>query len=410
MNFHTAMRLCSIFFLTVTLLALSAGSALAQDAAGERDLLYVANQGEASVAIIDMSTHEVIETVDLTAHGFSANASPHHVIAEPDGSAWYVSLISENTVLKFNAENELVDRASMEAPGLLSLHPTEPTLFIAHSMMAVNPPQRIGVAPRDDLGALEQVDVFFDRPHAITVTPDGQFVYVGSLATNQLIGVDAESLRGDLLALDGPAHVLVQLAVSPDGRQVAGTGQLTGRLLLFDVGTDGQLTLTDQLSVGAQPWHPTYSPDGSRIYVPNKEANTVSVVDAEQRTVTHTIEHDAFAEPHGSALSPDGRYLYVSNNHQRGKMEHMMEDMASTGGDGDMQADHSSHDDQSDHGDHDSDEGHSDEGHSHEGHSDEGSGDRRGTIAVIDTETLEVVRVIEVGVYPTGIGTRQWQQ
>ncbi|NBC01902.1 MAG: beta-propeller fold lactonase family protein [Bacteroidetes bacterium] len=317
MNFPIAMRLLSVLFLTVTLFILSAGPLLAQDTAEERDLLYVANQGEASVAIIDMASQEVIETVDLTALGFSANASPHHVIAEPDGSAWYVSLISENTVLKFNAENELVDRASMEAPGLLSLHPTERTLFIAHSMMAVNPPQRIGIAPRDDLGALEQVEVFFDRPHAITVTPDGRYVYVGSLATNQLIGVDAESLRGDLLALDGPPHVLVQLATSPDGQQVAGTGQLTGRLLLFDVGAEGQLTLTDQVAVGAQPWHPTYSPDGSRIYVPNKQANTVSVVDTEQRTVTHTIEHDAFAEPHGTALSADGRYLYVSRSRNR---------------------------------------------------------------------------------------------
>ena len=404
MNSHTAMRLLSALFLTVTLFALSAGPSPAQDTTEERDLLYVANQGEASVAIIDMAAQEVIETIDLTALGFSANASPHHVIAEPDGSAWYVSLISENTVLKFNAENELVDRASMEAPGLLSLHPTEPTLFVAHSMMAVNPPQRIGMAPRDDLGALEQVDVFFDRPHAITATPDGRFVYVGSLATNQLIGVDAESLRGDLLALDGPAHVLVQLAVSPDGQQVAGTGQLTGRLLLFDVGTEGQLTLTEQIAVGAQPWHPTYSPDGSRIYVPNKQGNTVSVVDTEQRTVTHTIEHDAFAEPHGTALSADGRYLYVSNNHQRGKMEHMMQDMGAMGGGDDMHGGHGDHDAHDDHGDH---SGHSDHD-SHEGHS-ESSAERPGTIAVIDTETLQVVRVIEVGVYPTGIGTRQWQ-
>ena len=395
MTFPNAMRLLSALFLTVTLFVLSGGPLLAQDTAEERDLLYVANQGEASVAIIDMASQEVIETVDLTALGFSANASPHHVIAEPDGSAWYVSLISENTVLKFNAENELVDRASMEAPGLLSLHPTERTLFIAHSMMAVNPPQRIGIAPRDDLGALEQVEVFFDRPHAITVTPDGSFVYVGSLATNQLIGVDAESLRGDLLALDGPPHVLVQLATSPDGQQVAGTGQLTGRLLLFDVGAEGQLTLTDQVAVGAQPWHPTYSPDGSRIYVPNKQANTVSVVDTEQRTVTHTIEHDAFAEPHGTALSADGRYLYVSNNHRRGEMDHMMQDMGTMGGDDGMHGDHGGHDEHSDHD-------------SHEGHS-ESRDERPGTIAVIDTETLEVVRVIEVGVYPTGIGTRQWQ-
>lgn len=405
MNPYAPMRLLSALFLTVSLFVFTVGSSLAQDATGERDLLYVANQGEASVAIIDMSTHEVIETVDLTAHGFSENASPHHVIAEPDGSAWYVSLITENTVLKFNADNELVDRATMEAPGLMSLHPTENTLFIARSMMAVNPPQRIGMAPRDDLGALEEVDVFFDRPHALTITAEGAFVYTASLATNQLIGVDPESLRGDLSTVDGAPHVIVQLAASPDGRQMAGTGQLTGKLLLFDVAADGRLTLTDEVAVGAQPWHPIYSPDGRHIYVPNKQSNTVSVVDVEQRAVTHTIEHDAFAEPHGAALSPDGRHLYISNNHQRGMMEDMMQDMAATAGQGGTHGDHSDHG--NDHGDHGH---HGNDGHhnGHEGH-DHSTGDRPGTIAVIDTETLEVVQVIEVGVYPTGIGTRQWQ-
>ena len=399
------MRLLPALFLAVALFAFTAGSSLAQDAAEERDLLYVANQGEASVAIIDMSTHEVIETVDLTALGFSANASPHHVIAEPDGSAWYVSLITENTVLKINADNELVDRATMEAPGLMSLHPTENTLFIARSMMAVNPPQRIGMAPRDDLGALEEVDVFFDRPHALAITAEGAFVYTASLATNQLIGLDPESLRGDLSTVDGAPHVIVQLAASPDGRQMAGTGQLTGTLLLFDVAADGRLTLTDEVAVGAQPWHPIYSPDGRHIYVPNKQSNTVSVVDVEQRAVTHTMEHDAFAEPHGAALSPDGRHLYISNNHQRGMMEDMMQDMAATAGQGGTHGDHSDHG--NDHGDHGHHSNHGDH-NGHEGH-DHSTGDRPGTIAVIDTETLEVVQVIEVGVYPTGIGTRQWQ-
>ena len=56
MTFPNAMRLLSALFLTVTLFVLSGGPLLAQDTAEERDLLYVANQGEASVAIIDMAS------------------------------------------------------------------------------------------------------------------------------------------------------------------------------------------------------------------------------------------------------------------------------------------------------------------------------------------------------------------
>ncbi|NBC01901.1 MAG: hypothetical protein GVY15_13710 [Bacteroidetes bacterium] len=82
-------------------------------------------------------------------------------------------------------------------------------------------------------------------------------------------------------------------------------------------------------------------------------------------------------------------------------MDHMMQGMSSMGGSNDTHGHHQDHDDRGERSaqsDHDS----------HEGPG-ESSGERPGTIAVIDTETLEVVRVIEVGVYPTGIGTRQWQ-
>lgn len=412
------MRFRRLFLATAALLLIATLPALA--IAGQNDTvdspdtprLYVANQGEATVSIINMDTHEVETTVDLTELGFSSNASPHHVIAEPDGSAWYVSLISENTVLKFNADNELVSQGTMEAPGLMALHPEHDQLFIARSMMAVSPPQRIGMAPRDDLAALEEVDVFLDRPHALTIPSDGAFVYSASLATNQLIGLNVETQRGQLTPLSGMTHVIVQLAPAPNGTQIVGTGQLTAQLLFFDRAGDGRLTLVDEVTVGAQPWHPVYSPDGSRIYVPNKQDNTISVVDANERTVIETIADDSFVQPHGAVLSPDGRYLYVSNNHQRQMMEEMARDM---GMDAHAMEDEHGDDEHGDHGhgDHEHEHDHEHEEHEHDhaehdGHDGHGheTDDRRGTISVIDTETFEVVRVIEVGVYPTGIGTQ----
>ena len=374
--------------------------------------LYVTNQGEASVSIINMDTHEVETTVDLTELGFSENAQPHHAIAEPDGSAWYVSLIGDNTVLQFNADNEIISQGSMQAPGLLSLHADNDQLFIARSMMAVSPPQSLGMAPRSDLGLLEEVDVFIDRPHALATTPDGRFVYSASLATNQFIGVDPTTRRGELSTIDGDTHVIVQMAASPITNEIVGTGQTTAQLLFFDIEDDGTLTHTESVEVGAQPWHPVYSDDGERIFVPNKQSNDISVVDATERRVVDTITHDSFAEPHGAVLSPDGTRLYISNNHQRAMMEDMARDM---GMDPDAHDDHADHDDHEHHDEHDDHEHHDehdehvhhdehDAHHDDEGH-DHTTEDRPGTITVIDTETLEVVDVIEVGVYPTGIGT-----
>ena len=386
MRFSRLFRAVCLAFL-VGGLGLTAVPATLAQSAESASRLYVCNQGEATVSIINMETQTVDTVVDLTELGFSKNASPHHAIAEPDGSAWYVSLISENTVLKFNADNELVSQAPMQAPGLLALHPNGEHLFAAHSMKAVNPPKRIGMMPRNDLGAIEQIDVFLDRPHALSIPRGGDVIYVGSLATNQLIGLNASTQRGELTPLSGPTHVMVQMAASPTTNTVVGTGQMTGQLLFFTREGNGTLAPDTSIAVGAQPWHPVYSPDGRRVYVPNKESNTISVVDAEARTVVKTIEHASLVQPHGSALSSDGRYLYVSNNHRQMSM-----DMTNEGGgaEADSESGESTNHSEMDHSEMDS----------------EGvpTGDN-GTVSVIDTESLEVVDVIEVGEYPTGIGT-----
>ena len=111
-------------------LALSAPEATAQD------YLYVASQGAASVSIIDMDANRVAATIDLTELGFSPTANPHHTAVEPDGSFWYVSLIADGKVLKFDRENRLVDQADFETPGMLSLDPNSDYLYVGRSMAA----------------------------------------------------------------------------------------------------------------------------------------------------------------------------------------------------------------------------------------------------------------------------------
>jgi YVTN family beta-propeller protein len=171
------------------------------------------------------------------------------------------------------------------------------------------------------------------------------------------MGIDTESDETTLTRLDGETQTFVQFAMTPDGETLIAGGQKTGQLLLFDASQAPSLTVTDTLQVGKQPWHPVISADGSTAYVPNKASNTVSVVDLEAGTVAATIEGEGLAQPHGSALSPDGRYLFVSNNNRKGTYE--------------------STDDNP----------------------------KAGTVTVIDTETNEITKVIEVGTYPSGVGT-----
>lgn len=312
-------------------------------------LLYVCNQDGASISVIDTGTNRVVRTIDLQALGFPPNAKPHHIVAEPDGRAWYLSLIGAGKVVKFDRHDSVIAEVDFETPGMMALHPSRDVLYVGRSMTAVNPPQRIGVVQRAAF-TLEEVEILLPRPHALAVHPSGSHVFVGSMSANRIAVVDTRTEEVTFVELEGPPHALVQFALSPDGTRLATGGHLSSRFFLFDASAPPAVRALAVLSVGAMPWDPVFSPDGRYVYFGNNGANTVTVFDAQHRTVAATIEGPGLAEPWGVALSGDGRRLYVSNNNARGTRP-----------------------------------------------------GPNGTVVVIDTATRAIVAVIDVGRGPTGI-------
>lgn len=335
--------------------ATTAPSGTAQMSGG--DVLYVANQGAATITLVDVETLSPIRTIDLRDLGFSENAKPHHIVVEPDGSYWYVSLIGENRVLKLNPEGEVVASGEFQAPGMLATHPSDGTLLVGRSMSAVNPPQRIGIIDRASMN-VDELGVLFPRPHALAITPDGEFAYTASLAENQFASVDVSEEQLGLVQVDGPPHTFVQFAISPDGSRMVAATQLTGRLLFYDLTDRSSPTLVGEVDVGGQAWHPVYTADGEWVYVGSKGTNTITIVNASTREVAKVLTDERIRAPHGSTVSPDGRYVFISNSDMdpMAGMDHMhMMD---------------------------------------------------GSVTVIDAATQEVVGFVPVGVQPTGIGIR----
>ena len=339
--------------------AQSSGFAQAQG-----DLAYVCNQDEATVTVIDLESRSIVDEVRLVDLGFSPNAKPHHVVVSPDGSHWYLSMIGENQVVKFDRNNQIVERVEFEVPGMLALDAEAGKVYAGRSMSAVNPPRRIGEFDSGSL-ASDELDVFFPRPHALDLAPDGSLVYTASLAENQLATLDVSTGDLELTNVEGGhgehGHMIAHFDVAPDGQTLAATTEMTGLVLFFDLSGDGLPKLDRQVEVSARPWLPVFSSDSRTLYVPQKDANAVSVVDVTSNRVTAVIEHPAISEPHGAALSPDGRYLIVTNNNTKGAYDSTKRTS---------------------------------------------TGDPVGTAVIIDTRNNEVVGAVEVGANPTGVGIR----
>jgi DNA-binding beta-propeller fold protein YncE len=191
-------------------------------------------------------------------------------------------------------------------------------MFVGRSMSAVNPPPRIAVIRRSDMTLLDEVDLLFPRPHGIAVHPAGAAVYVASLGTNQIatVGVDQGEVR--LLNVPGMAKGFVQAAVSPDGRMLAVTAELTDSLLVFDLANPLIPKLTRGLRMPDGPFESAFTPDGRAIFVTALNANRVAVVDTRKWSVRVLPKHAGFGQPHGIALSPDGSRVFVGNRQQLG--------------------------------------------------------------------------------------------
>ena len=224
--------------------------------------VYVANNGDNSVSVIDTVTSTVTDTVTV-------GTSPWSVAVSPDGATVYVANDGDNSVSVIEAAtNTLVDTISVGG-----------------------------------------------RPHSVAVSPDGTRVYVANFAGGTVSVIDAatntvvDTIRLDSYPPLHPTSYPSSVAVSPDGTMVYVANDSGSSVSVIDTATN---TVVDTVRFKASPGSVAVSPDGATVYTANAVGNTVSVIDAATNTVVDTIRVGSV--PHSVAVSPDGTTVYVANN------------------------------------------------------------------------------------------------
>jgi YVTN family beta-propeller protein len=100
----------------------------------------------------------------------------------------------------------------------------------------------------------------------------------------------------------------VNLAFTPDGRQVYVACESSGTVVVVDARTRERLA---EIAVGGHAHDVAFGPDGRRAYVSNRLDDSVSVIDVEAKEVVRTIA--AGDEPHGLLTDRTGETLFVAN-------------------------------------------------------------------------------------------------
>jgi YVTN family beta-propeller protein len=118
----------------------------------------------------------------------------------------------------------------------------------------------------------------------------------------------AHPMKAQKAAEDAPYKTPLNLAVSPNGKEIYVTCEASRTVIVVDPQSRAKVA---EIEVGGQPTDVTFHPDGSRAYVSNRLDDTVSVIDTASRRVAATI--NVGDEPHGVLTDAPGKVLYVLN-------------------------------------------------------------------------------------------------
>ena len=176
-------------------------------------------------------------------------------------------------------------------------------------------------------GKKNGVGASVSSPKGLAVSPDGSLLFVANYASNQVFVFDATTLqpagkniaRGPIKVEEHPWGVAISPtpAPAPYGSRVFVTNTSAKTLsVLMTAQTDPPKVrrYANATAVGELPFGVAVSPDGKRVFVANLEDNTLSVLDTWSLLPIKGTPIRVGIGPVNVAVLPDGSRVFVTNS------------------------------------------------------------------------------------------------
>lgn len=321
-------RLFKPHFISVALVALLGVSA------AKADEMWITNEKDNSISVIDVDSLKVVRTIPT-------GKRPRGIIFAKDYSVVYICASDSDAVQVMDPETGdiLHDLPSGDDPEQFILHPDNRHLFIANEDDAVA--TVVDVSSRQ---VVAQIDVGIE-PEGMAVSPDGLIAITTSETTNMAHWIDTTNFQlfANTLVDARPRHA----EFSPDGTELWVSAEIGGTITIFDVSTQSEKAkikfemprvrdrlvqpvgfrftrdassvfvalgpsnhvavvnaktyeVEDYILVGRRTWHLAFSADQSLLFSTNGISGDVTVIDVADRKAIKTIKTGRF--PWGAAL------------------------------------------------------------------------------------------------------------
>ncbi|MCB9845978.1 MAG: YncE family protein [Phycisphaeraceae bacterium] len=170
-----------------------------------------------------------------------------------------------------------------------------------------------------DVGAGTKTDVAIStRGSEVAISPDGQYAYVAVVVTDGVWRINLGTLAADggRLAtgnMGGIGFSYSQssgITLSPDGATLVTCNSFDDTVTLIDTGS---WSVIGTLAAGDFPVRAAFSPGGTRLYVTNRDSDTISVYEDGGGGFAPIASIPVGDSPFEMAVMPDGAKLYVLN-------------------------------------------------------------------------------------------------
>lgn len=269
------------------------------------DRLVVLNKDDDTLSIIDAATGDHHETVPTA-------FNPHEVAIGPDGDRAFVTCSLGGTLLVYDTETwereARLDHDRFDFPHGLAVRESAGELWLVATYAS-----EAFVIDLETLEFLETFPTYQDKSHMIAFGPDERYAYFANIGSDNVTVVhcDDRAIVADPPVGEGPEGI----AVHPEAGVLV-SNQDDGYLSVLDLDSFEE---SDKALLGETPIRVVLSPDRTTALVPNRESDSVSVIDCDfvrdgKRRPWEVARIPVGIWPGGTTFDPTGETAYVANN------------------------------------------------------------------------------------------------
>lgn len=331
----------TLLFIVIIVGILGAGLAYRYSALQQNEKVYVAVEGESKIVALDPTTSKIVSTIDLSVEheGGKLPYAPHNIQVSSDMKTVWVTanagkhqghaFLSVPRAFAHGNEDEgeesdevividpRTDKIIRRVPVGTGLHLAH-VVFTPDSKYAYVTAQTAGIVYKinTDTFAIEKEIAFSmgSEPHGIRIAPDGSAAYVAMLKGKALGIIDLKTDAVTIVPLEGAA---VQSGVTPDGKYAVASLYDTKKLAVYDIAAKS-VSYIDLPQNSKGPIQMYATPDSKFVYLADQgyyfnqpSGNQVYKIELSIAKVVKEIT--AGNAPHGVVVSPDGKFVYVTN-------------------------------------------------------------------------------------------------